>query len=91
MRILLSIVAASLLISAPAAAQSAQPFKLIVRWQGAGIAITEYPSKARCEAGRLSLLSNLKAQFPARPPQSLPGGGVIYTPGVIVDAICFAG
>lgn len=86
-----AVAAFALWVPLSAAAQSAQAFKLIVRWQGAGIAITDYPSRARCEAGRDALLREIARQFPMRPPQALPSGGTIYSQPVIIDAICFMG
>jgi hypothetical protein len=93
MKILSFCVCSILALSVPisVAAQSTQAYKLLVRWEGGGIAITDYPSRMRCEAGRIALLREIARQFPDRPPQSVPGGGTIFSMPVAVDAICFAG
>lgn len=68
-----------LALASPAVAQDDGPAKMILI-HSQGIAVTDFPSMARCEAARRAILRAIaveNANLP--PPQAVPGGGTIMT------------
>lgn len=68
--------------------QSAAPHKLVIFRSGGGIAVTDYPSLSRCEAGRRALLALIERENASRGPKALPGGGVIVPNRLSAEAYC---
>lgn len=69
-----------LALASPAYAQGVGPAKMILIHGQGGIAVTDFPSMARCEAARRAILRAIaeeNANLP--PPQAVPGGGTIMT------------
>lgn len=53
---------------------------MILIHSGGGIAVTDFPSMARCEAARRAILRVIAEENANRPPpESLPNGGTIMT------------
>ena len=72
-------VLAGLALASPAAAQANGPAKMILM-HSQGIAVTDFPSMARCEAARTAILRVIaeeNANLP--PPRATAGGGTIMT------------
>ena len=68
-----------MVVAIPAEAQGTGAAKMILLY-GQGIAVTEFPSMARCEAARAATkraIAENNANLP--PPQAMPGGGTITT------------
>lgn len=68
-----------LAIASPAIAQATGPAKMLLI-HSKGIAVTDFPSMARCEAARRAILRAIaedNANLP--PPEVLPNGGTITT------------
>lgn len=73
------IAALACILASPAAAQGASPAKMILI-HSQGIAVTDYPNMARCEAARVAIrraIAENNAKLP--PPQILPNGGTVTT------------
>lgn len=79
-----------LLNSGIAVAQPGQPAKLMIL-SGGSVAVTDYPSMARCEAAKSVLLRIVQHENVSHPPQVLPGGGTIMTLPISIRAFCFPG
>lgn len=88
-----AVFAATLLAAASpqAHAQGAKPYKLIVTRGGDGIAITDYPNAARCEAARASIQRLIARENEGKQPQHLPGGGMIIPKILRMEAYCIPG
>lgn len=84
--------ALALLVASPAVAQSA-PYKLLLIWNGQGGAVvTDYPSKARCEAAVAAIRAEVaRRNALANKPEALPGGGYVTTLPTGALAFCFPG
>lgn len=83
--------AAALAIAAPAVAQSAG-YKLVVVWNGQAAAITDYPSKARCEVGMAAVRAEVALRNrDAGIPKPLPGGGTSTLLPIGAVAFCIPG
>lgn len=54
-----SLVLTLVMLSAPVAAQSDGPYKLIITWFQSGIVVIDYPSKARCERASQAVLERM--------------------------------
>ena len=68
------------------------PYKLIVvHSSSSSIAITDYPSLARCEAARSAIAAAAERENAAHPPRYLPGGGTIITPQLNFRTLCIPG
>jgi hypothetical protein len=74
-----------------ASAQSGQPHKLIVLRGNDGIAVTDYPSAARCEAARNAIQRLVDRANQGKEPQRLPRGGVIIPRTLDLEAHCIPG
>lgn len=73
------VVLAGLALATPAIAQEAGAAKMLLI-HAQGIAVTDFPSMARCEAARRAILRAIaeeNANLP--PPEVLPNGGSIVT------------
>jgi hypothetical protein len=73
--------AAAMLISfaQPAAAQAQRPAKMVLIL-GQSVAVTDYPSMAKCEAAEIALRKAIMdSNEGISLPQRLPNGGSIYT------------
>lgn len=71
--------ALALTLASPALAQGTGPAKMLLIHSN-GIAVTDFPSRARCEAARAAIqraIAANNANLP--PPQTTPGGGTIMT------------
>lgn len=84
---------ATLLLAIPAGAtaQSSQPHKLILLHGQEGLAITDYPSAARCEMARVAIERLVEAENRNTEPRQLPGGGVIFPWALSLRAYCIPG
>ena len=79
------------MLAAAAGAQSSGPAKMIVM-QGNAMAITDYPTMARCEAARATFQTIVGRENAASPaPQTLPGGGTVFSLPLIVRTLCTPG
>lgn len=78
------------LASQPAWAQSA-PFKLVIIWSGGNIAVTDYPSRARCDAGAAAILDYVRRFNANIRTEVLPGGGTVTTLPLRAEAFCIPG
>lgn len=66
-------------LASPAVAEAPVVAKMILL-HGQGIAITDYPSMARCEAARSAIKRNFADRNEGIPPPTvMPGGGTLYT------------
>lgn len=79
------------MLAVSAVAQSSAPAKMMVV-QGNAMAITDYPSMARCEAARVALQRLVEQENAASgPPRSLPGGGTVISLPLMVRTLCIPG
>ena len=81
---------AACMITTPAMGQNAGAAKMIVLGND-GIAITNYPSMARCEAARAALQRLLEQENANNRPQTLPNGGVVFTLPLSLRTLCIPG
>ena len=72
-----------------AQAQQVRPAKLVVI--GQGIAITDYPSMARCEAARAYIARLIAEKNAGIETVHLPGGGVVTTLPLSLQSFCVPG
>lgn len=77
----------SVFISSAAVAQSA-PYKLVIIWGGGAIAVTDYPSAARCERGRQEVyaeierkMQDFRKMYPGAQPVGPTTAGAFCIPG----------
>lgn len=70
------------------AASPSASAKMIVMRGNEGVAVTDYPTLARCEAARATLIAIVTRFNDSHPPQQLPNGGVIVTSPYILSAVC---
>lgn len=77
------------LLATPAAAQGSGPAKMLLI-HAQGIAVTDYPSMARCEAARLTIRNEIvEHNSRAAPPRATAGGGMVFTvPTVAPQMFC---
>lgn len=79
----------AIMLAAQALSSSAStPAKLIVMRGETGVAVTDYPTLARCESARAKLVAMVREYNASHPPEQLPNGGVIYTVPLNLSAIC---
>lgn len=84
-------VVAALMCAAPASAQVQSAAKLVILWGNGGIAITDYPSVARCEIARRALRDRAEKEIANRAPKQLEGGGMIMSPPWQMETVCIPG
>lgn len=89
MRLLVAAVA--LVLAAPVHAQGAQPHKLIVLRGNDGMAITDYPSAARCEAARAAIQRLIARENDGKHVERTPGGGLFIPNLLRLEAYCIPG
>jgi hypothetical protein len=78
------------LLAMPAGAQNARPAKLIIIHSGS-VAVTDYPSMARCEAAQAYIAAMVERANANRQTQQLPGGGVIVEMPLSFRTYCISG
>lgn len=84
-------VAAILALAIPSAANAqAQPYKLAVASSDGGVAVTEYPSLARCERAKEAIAAEARRRIAASV-SDLPPGSIQVKGPRIFDAICIPG
>ncbi len=89
MRLLVALLA--VWFTAQAQAQPSQPAKMIIVSDNSTVAVTDYPSLARCEAARSALKRIVEAENEGKEPQLLPGGGIIISERLNLTAYCIPG
>lgn len=80
---------AFLLLPSVAMAQ-AIPHKLVVMDRSGGLAITDYPSRQRCERARGEIEAIANEQN-SKAPTQVPGGGVIIPQRIYLRVFCISG
>jgi hypothetical protein len=79
------------LLSASSAFAQAAPYKFVILWGSNGVAITDYPSLARCNEALASLEKRKAREDLARTPKNMPGGGMIVSPQWQMEFFCLPG
>lgn len=72
-------------------AQSGQPYKLLILRGTESIAVSDYPSAARCEAARVSIQRLMERENSGKEPRTLPGGGVFIPQRLTLESYCIPG
>jgi hypothetical protein len=80
---------AALVLALPSVAfAQAAPYKLVIVWGSGNIAVTDYPSLARCERGQQAVLAEIERKmqafhqmYPSAVPVGPPTAGAFCIPG----------
>ena len=81
---------APFLLMPTAAWSQGLPYKLLILDRSGGMAVTEYPSKARCERA-VREIEAIVAEQNSQPSTQLPSGGVIMPQRLYLRATCISG
>ena len=76
--------------SAPATAQQAMPFKLVVAFDRGGVTVVDYPSAARCERARVAIYSDFQERLDRSRANAAPGAIITGSP-YHFEAVCVPG
>lgn len=80
-----------LVMSAAAVAKEEQPYKLVILREPAGIAITDYPSRQRCEEARKAIEDLVAARNEERQARTYPRGRTLIPVELKLEAYCIPG
>lgn len=80
-----------LVMPAAAAAQEEQAYKLIILREPASIAVTDYPSRQRCENAREAIDALVAARNADRQARTYPRGRTLIPVELKLEAYCIPG